>query len=84
MLTFFIVNRHASETIGLEVDLQGFAGAALADHQVMTSPSLEAANTLRSPLTVTPYKGANAAVGEERLTAKLPPYSYQMIRLSLS
>jgi alpha-N-arabinofuranosidase len=83
-LTFFIVNRHADETIDLEIDLQGFHAPTLADHQVMTSPSLEAANTLKSPLTVTPYKGANTAVVEQTLTAKLPPYSYQMIRLSLS
>jgi alpha-L-arabinofuranosidase len=33
---------------------------------------------------VTPKKGANASVADGRLSAKLAPYSYQMIRLSLS
>jgi alpha-L-arabinofuranosidase len=35
-------------------------------------------------LSVTPKKGSHAAVADGALTAKLPPYSYQMIRLSLS
>jgi alpha-N-arabinofuranosidase len=83
-LTFFAVNRHASESIDLEADLHGFGHAAIANHQVMTSESLEAANTRDAPSTVTPKKGATAAVVNGRLNAKLPPYSYQMIRLSLS
>ena len=83
-LTFFAVNRHGGEDIDLDVSLQGFAAGAIADHQVMTSQNLEAVNTLQAPLTITPRKGSHAAVSDGVLTAKLPPYSYQMIRLSLS
>jgi alpha-N-arabinofuranosidase len=83
-LTFFAVNRHGGETIDLDVALRGFGAAAIVDHQVMTSPDLEAANTLTAPLSVTPKKGSHAAVADGVLSAKLPPYSYQMIRLSLT
>jgi alpha-N-arabinofuranosidase len=50
----------------------------------MTNAALEAVNTLIAPLAVAPKKGSGAAVKDERLTAKLPPYSYQMLRLALA
>ena len=71
----------------LETALQGFGPAAVADCQVLAGAPLEAANTLASPQTVTPNKGkkgSGAAVANGILTAKLPPHSYQMIRLTLS
>ena len=83
-LTFFAVNRHASESLDLELDLQGFGNARIVDHQVMTNADLQAVNTLSAPLTVAPKKGSGAEVKDERLTAKLPPYSYQMLRLALA
>ena len=83
-LTFFAVNRHASDSLDLDLDLQGFGKARILDHQVMTNTDLEAANTLSSPLAVAPKKGSGAEVKDERLTAKLPPYSYQMLRLALA
>jgi alpha-N-arabinofuranosidase len=83
-LTFFVVNRHGGETIDLDVDLHGFGAAKVADCQVMTADSLEAVNTAQAPMTVTPKKSANATVAGGRLSAKLAPYSYQMIRLTLS
>ena len=83
-LTFFIVNRHASESIDLEVSLQGFGAATVGDHQVLAGVTLDAANTLSAPIAVAPRKGSSAAVADGRLTARLPPYSYQMIRLILA
>ncbi len=59
-LTFFAVNRHASEPLDLELDLQGFGNARLIDHQVMTNADLEAVNTLGAPLAVAPKKGSGA------------------------
>ena len=50
----------------------------------MTADSLEAVNTAKAPSAVTPKKAAIATVADGRLAAKLAPYSYQMIRLSLS
>jgi alpha-N-arabinofuranosidase len=83
VLTFFAVNRHGSETIELEVALNGFAAdGRVVDHQVMTSASLEAVNTARSPDAVAPRAGAGASVAGGRLSLSLPPYSYQMIRVT--
>jgi alpha-N-arabinofuranosidase len=83
-LTFFAVNRHGVETIDLELELQGFGKAKIADHQVMTNANLEAVNTLSAPLAVAPKKGSDAEFKDGRLTAGLPPYSYQMLRLALA
>jgi len=82
-LTFFVVNRHGRETIDLEVCLHGFGVAGIADCQVMTANGLEAVNTAKAPMTVTPKQGANATIEGDSLSVKLAPYSYQMIRLSL-
>ena len=82
-VTLFAVNRHGSETLDLNVSLQGFGEARLIDHQTMTHGDLEAANTAKYPNTVAPKKGKGAAVKDNALTAKLPPYSYQMLRLSV-
>jgi alpha-N-arabinofuranosidase len=83
-LTFFAVNRHGAETLELAVALQGFDNATLIDHQAMTHANLEAANTLKDMHAVGPTKGSGAAVVDGALNAKLPPYSYQMYRLSVS
>jgi alpha-N-arabinofuranosidase len=83
-LTFFAVNRHGSEKLDLELDLQGFSKARIADHQVMTNADLEAVNTLSAPVAVTPKKGSDAELKDGRLKARLPPYSYQMMRLTLA
>jgi alpha-L-arabinofuranosidase len=83
MLTFFAVNRHGEDTLDLAVDLQGFGAAKLIDHQVMTQANLEATNARDKPDAVTPKKGSLAAVQDKTLTAKLAPYSYQMLRLNV-
>ncbi len=82
-LTFFAVNRHGVEGLDVEISLQGFADARIVDIQTMTSPDLEAANTLKNPNSVTPKKGADAAINHNVLNAKLPPYSYRMFRLAV-
>jgi alpha-L-arabinofuranosidase len=81
--TFFVVNRHGSETIDLAISLQGFGSATLIDHQVMTHADLEAANTLAKQGNVVPHKGNGAKVEDGSLHVPLPPYSYQMIRVKV-
>ncbi|MBV8319286.1 MAG: alpha-N-arabinofuranosidase, partial [Hyphomicrobiales bacterium] len=82
-LTFFAINRHAGEALEVEVALQGFGAARVIDHQTMTNVDLEAVNTLSEPLAVIPQKGTGAEVRDSRLLVRLPPYSYQMIRLAV-
>jgi alpha-N-arabinofuranosidase len=82
-LTFFVVNRHPHEVIDLDLALQGFGAGVVADHQVMVHGDLEAVNTAANPLAVVPVAGVGAAVLGGRLTALLPPLSYQMLRVKL-
>ena len=84
-INFFAVNRHATESVELAIDLKGFGGAArVLDHQVMTHPNLRAVNSLNDQNAVVPKAGSGISVDDGSLTGKLPPYSYQMIRVQLS
>lgn len=82
-LTFFAVNRNASESIDVDVSLQGFTGGKVIDHQVMTHKDLRATNTSKKQDNVVPSKGSGAKVANGTLSVKLAPYSYQMIRVQL-
>lgn len=81
VLTFFAVNRHASETLDVDVSLEGFKAGTVIDHQVMTHANLEAVNTADNMTNVAPSKGTGASVKDGKLSLKLAPYSYQMIRV---
>ncbi len=83
MVTFFAVNRHASETLTTEVNLQGFGPASVIDHQEMTHTMLEAVNTATDQTNVAPQKGRGAKIDGGTLTLALKPHSYTMIRLKL-
>ena len=80
-VTFFAVNRHATDDLTAEVSLIGFGDLSVVDHQVMTHDSLLATNTLDNMNNVAPRKGSGAAVDGGVLTLKLKPHSYTMIRL---
>jgi alpha-L-arabinofuranosidase len=82
-LTFFIVNRHGSETLDVSISLHGFGKASVIDHQVMTHNNLEAVNDLKNQNAVVPQKGKGAKVDGNTLQAALPPLSYQMVRLKV-
>jgi alpha-N-arabinofuranosidase len=82
-VTFFAVNRHASETIELDISLEGFGAASIADHQVMTHADLRAVNSAGKPNNVVPKPGSGAAITDGKLGLSLPPYSYQMIRIKV-
>jgi alpha-N-arabinofuranosidase len=82
-LAFFLVNRHASETISVDVSLQGFTAGAVIDHQIMTHNNLEAVNVARDQNAVAPRKGTGTTIANGTLTVSLPPYSYQMVRVKV-
>ena len=83
-LTFFVVNRHETEALDLDLALEGFGAAEVIDHQVMVHADVNAVNTSANPMAVAPAKGKGAAVKAGRLTASLPPLSYQMLRVKLA
>ena len=80
-VTFFAVNRHATDDLIAEVSLIGFGDLGVVDHQVMTHDSLLATNTLDNMNNVAPRKGSGATIDGGVLTLKLKPHSYTMIRL---
>jgi alpha-L-arabinofuranosidase len=80
-VTLFAVNRHGTETIEVEVGLHGLPAGKVIDHQVMTHANLAAVNTAADPNAVAPKKGTGATIAGGKLTLKLAPYSYQMIRI---
>ncbi|WP_404406318.1 alpha-N-arabinofuranosidase [Pelagibacterium halotolerans] len=80
-VTVFAVNRHASEAVDLELDLQGFGDLKVIDHQVMTHADLKAVNSKSKMDEVAPKKGEGASVSDGNLAVSLPAYSYQMVRL---
>ena len=83
-VTLFAVNRNPTDSIDMEVSLQGFGTAVVIDHQVMTHDLLEAVNTADDQTNVAPKKGSGTTIDGGTLMAKLPPYSYQMIRVKVS
>src|SRR5690606_25512563 len=60
VLSFFLVNRHGTEAIDVEVGLLGFAAGQVIDYQVMTHDNLEAVNTARNQTEVATRKGSGA------------------------
>jgi alpha-N-arabinofuranosidase len=81
-LTFFAVNRHASEMIEVDVTLDRFAAKSV-QHTLIRHDDLEARNTKDAPHTVSPVSGNGAALETNGLSLKLPPHSYSMVRVSL-
>jgi alpha-N-arabinofuranosidase len=81
-LTFFAVNRHATETMEASLALDGFAAKSVS-HTVICHDDLEARNTLAAPDTVRPVEGKGARMDGKGLALTLPPHSYSMIRVGL-
>lgn len=79
-LTFFLVNRHESEAISLDLSLQGFEHDSVIMDKEMVGHDLDAVNGPDAE-TVTLADGSGAAVADGKLTAKVAPLSYRMIRL---
>jgi alpha-N-arabinofuranosidase len=82
-VTFFAVNRHATEAVETTIDLSGFGNAGIVEHKVMTHADLKAVNSPENQGNVGPRNGTGAEIAGGKLALSLPPYSYQMIRLKL-
>jgi alpha-N-arabinofuranosidase len=82
-LTFFLVNRHADETVEAAISLEGFGAPKVIDHQVIDHDDLEAVNTAACPDNVKPVAGSGAKATEGRLSLSVKPHSYSMVRLSV-
>jgi alpha-N-arabinofuranosidase len=81
-LTFFAVNRHATESIEADVALDRFSAKSV-EHTIIRHDDLEARNTKDSPDNVAPTKGSGARLDGRGMTLTLPPHSYSMVRITL-
>ena len=81
-ITVFAVNRHPSETIALDLNLEGFGTPRIIEHKLMTHSDLNAVNTAQDPDAVAPREGSGATITDNTLGLELPAYSYHMVRLA--
>ena len=79
-LTFFIVNRHQTEAIELDLALEGFGDRKVIMDKVMEGHDLRAVNGPGDEA-IEPRDGSGASVTGSRLVAAIAPLSYRMIRL---
>ncbi|SPJ26207.1 arabinosylfuranosidase ArfA [Palleronia abyssalis] len=79
-LTVFLVNRHETEAIDLDLALQGLSLSQVAMDKVIAGHALDATNGPEGE-PVVPVDGTGADITDGRLTAQLAPLSYRMIRL---
>jgi alpha-N-arabinofuranosidase len=84
VLTVFAVNRDPAADLPLTVHLGGFAVAGPAVHSVLADDDPSAVNTMTAPNRVTPRILGAPEVENGRLTAVLPPLSWNVLRLPLA
>ncbi|MGZ9810151.1 arabinosylfuranosidase ArfA [Pseudoroseicyclus sp. H15] len=82
-VTLFVVNRHMSDEISLDLKLEQFGEVGLIEHKTIRHDDLEAVNTAESPDEVTPGNGEGLQLEGTGLSLPLKPLSYHMIRLSV-
>jgi alpha-L-arabinofuranosidase len=76
------VNRARSEPLRLDVDLTGFRPLEIVEHVVLADDDLRATNTRDHPARVVPRPGRGAGLTGGRLSAALPPVSWNVLRLA--
>ena len=81
-VTIFAVNRSLDEPAELTGDLRGFGGLRILEHIVLTHEDVKAVNTEENPDNVAPVTVDGDTVENGRLTAVLPPVSWNVIRLA--
>ncbi|MGL3608543.1 alpha-N-arabinofuranosidase [Rhizobium sp. G187] len=79
-LTLFIVNRHQSDAIMLDVALEGFGDRRVIMDKVIAGHGLRTVNG-PADQTVAPADGTGLDVVSGRLKGEIAPLSYRMIRL---
>jgi alpha-N-arabinofuranosidase len=81
-VTVFAVNRDPVAPLRLAVDLRGLGALPVAvEHHALWDGDRHATNTRAEPDRVVPRAVTGAAVTDGRLTAELPPLSWNTLRL---
>jgi alpha-N-arabinofuranosidase len=80
-VTLFAVNRDLQSPLPLEGDVRAFPGYSVVGHTTLAHSDLKATNTAKNPNNVSPSANGDAKISDGRLTATLPPASWNVIRL---
>ncbi|WP_424534665.1 alpha-N-arabinofuranosidase [Sphaerisporangium viridialbum] len=80
-LTVFAVNR-SERPLPLETSLRGLPAFESAEHIVIADDDAGARNTPQEPGRVVPRRAEGVKVAGDRLTAVLPPVSFNVVRLA--
>lgn len=80
-LSFFLVNRHESEALDVDLSLEGFAHSTVAMDKVIGGYALDKTNGPDAE-PVAPVDGEGTSIVDGKLSVKLAPLSYRMIRLT--
>ncbi len=83
-MTIFAVNRGQEAALPLEGDVRGIGGYHVVEHLVLEHADPLAKNTVEQPNEVVPHNRGDADLSDGRLTATLPPLSWNVIRLANS
>lgn len=81
-LVAFAVNRSLDTPLRLEVALRGFALSRVRSWTVLRHDDLQAVNAPAAQTAVAPVKASGATVADGRLTAVLPPASWNVLELA--
>ena len=81
-LALFVVNRDASGTLELGVDLGAFGDLELVEALTLHHEDPYAANSADAPDTVAPQPNSSVALDGGRLTGELPSISWTLVRLA--
>jgi alpha-N-arabinofuranosidase len=81
-LTLLALNRHLTEEMSLDVLARGFGGLAIERATTLNHEDLSAANTSAAPGRVEPKQLSGVSIDDERISAKLPPASWNVLRFA--
>ncbi len=80
-VTVFAVNRSRTESLPLEVALNGLGLGEVVEHSALADADPDARNTLAEPERVVPHAVDGTVLDEGGLRATLEPLSWNVIRL---
>jgi alpha-N-arabinofuranosidase len=81
-VTVFAVNRSRTQSLPLQVTLNGLALTSVVEHSALADADPDARNTLTGPERVTPHQVSGTTLSDGSLSAVLEPLSWNVIRLA--
>ncbi|MGW5665308.1 arabinosylfuranosidase ArfA [Streptomyces sp. NPDC003758] len=81
-VTVFAVNRSRTQSLPLQVTLNGLGLTSVVEHSALADADPDARNTLTHPQRVTPHQVSGTTLSDGTLSAVLEPLSWNVIRLA--